>query len=64
MHKNKSLCIVEGCGQISHTSTAMVSIKVAQEYMDIPVSGAEKEGSDSEPQSLSLCSSQYQHMYR
>ena len=38
-------------------STSMVSVKVAQEYLDIAVSRAEKEGGDKEPQSLSLTTS-------
>ena len=29
-------CVVEGCGELSHTATSIVTYKVGQEYLDIP----------------------------
>ena len=29
-------CMVEGCGELSHTATLIVTYKDAQEYLDIP----------------------------
>ena len=51
-------CMVEGCGEVSHTSTCMVTIDIVQGYLDIHAGNV---NNDSE---LSLCSSHYQHLYR
>ena len=51
-------CVVEGCGELSHTATSIVTYKVAQEYLDIPGDCC------TTSQSLSLCKSHYQYLYR
>ena len=54
-------CIVEGCGEMSHTTTHIVTHDIAQEYLDLvptPESGS------AIPQNLTLCNSHYQFLYR
>ena len=51
-------CAVEGCGELSHTSTTIATHNIAREYLDI----AETTDSDSSP--LALCNPHYQHLYR
>ena len=50
--KVRSYCMVEGCGEESHTTTLIVSFEVAREYLDM----IESDGGTS--QSLSLCNCQ------
>ena len=56
--KVRSYCMVEGCGEESHTTTSIVSFEVAREYLDM----IESDGGTS--QSLSLCNCHYQYLYR
>lgn len=56
--KVHSYCMVEGCGELSHTTTSIVSVEVAREYLDI----IQSDGGIS--QSLSLCNCHYQYLYR
>ena len=51
-------CAVEGCGEISHTSTTITTYDIAQEHLDL----IETEDIDSSP--LALCNPHYQQLYR
>ena len=54
-------CMVEGCGEMSHTTTHIVTHDIAQEYLDLvptPESGSTIQ------QNLTLCNSHYQFLYR
>ena len=59
--KNKQLqyCMVEGCGEISHTTTKIVTYEIAQEYLDLI-----EVGTDQPLQGLRLCNCHYQYLYR
>ena len=59
--KTLRYCTVEGCGEMSHTTTHIVTHEIAQEYLDLvptPESGS------AIPQDLTLCNSHYQFLYR
>ena len=59
--KTLRYCMVEGCGEMSHTTTHIVTHEIAQEYLDLvptPESGS------AIPQDLTLCNSHYQFLYR
>jgi hypothetical protein len=53
--------MVEGCGEVSHTSTSIVSFEAALEYLDMTGAVVDSDGT---PQTLSLCSLHYQYLYR
>ena len=55
-------CMVVGCEVVAHTSTSIVTYEVAQEYLDL----IEYESVLATPrsQSVTLCNSHYQHLYR
>ena len=56
--RHQMCCIVEGCGEVSHTSTTIATHNIAREYLDIV------ETADSDSSALALCNPHYQHLYR
>ena len=59
--KKKQLhyCMVQDCGEISHTTTQIITHEIAQEYLDLI-----EVGTDLPLQGLRLCNSHYQYLYR
>ena len=56
--RHQMCCIIEGCGEVSHTSTTIATHNIAREYLDIV------ETADSDSSALALCNPHYQHLYR
>ena len=56
--RRQKCCAVEGCGEISHTSTTITTYDIAQEHLDL----VDTADNDSSP--LALCNPHYQQLYR
>ena len=59
--KPLSYCMVEGCGELSRTTTHIVTHDIAQEYLDLVPT---PESCSTTSQMLTLCNSHYQFLYR
>ena len=57
--KARCCCMVEGCGDVSHT-TSSITYEVAREHLDL----IETSQDDPTISPLTLCNSHYQHLYK